>query len=86
MQNIAIDTCVTRAVPLGLALTLVLAVSSWGGTKMLSEPESLRFASQPIPATSDQFLSVALVKWPAGERFPAHSHFGGEEIYVKGQL
>lgn len=25
---------------------------------------------------------VALVKWPAGERFQAHSHFGGEEIYV----
>jgi len=26
--------------------------------------------------------SVALVKWPAGEHFPEHTHFGGEEIYV----
>jgi len=26
--------------------------------------------------------SVALVKWPAGEAFQPHSHFGGEEIYV----
>ena len=60
MQNIAIDTCVTRAVPLGLALTLVLALSSCGGTKMLSEPESLRFVLQPISATSDQFLSASL--------------------------
>ena len=25
---------------------------------------------------------VALVKWPAGEQFPAHEHTGGEEIYV----
>ena len=25
---------------------------------------------------------VALVSWPAGERFQPHSHFGGEEIYV----
>jgi anti-sigma factor ChrR (cupin superfamily) len=25
---------------------------------------------------------VALVKWPAGERFQPHSHFGGEEILV----
>lgn len=25
---------------------------------------------------------VALVKWPQGERFKPHSHFGGEEIYV----
>ncbi len=25
---------------------------------------------------------VALVKWPAGERFQPHSHFGGEEIFV----
>jgi anti-sigma factor ChrR (cupin superfamily) len=25
---------------------------------------------------------VALVRWPAGERFQPHSHFGGEEIYV----
>jgi anti-sigma factor ChrR (cupin superfamily) len=25
---------------------------------------------------------VALVRWPAGERFQDHAHFGGEEIYV----
>jgi anti-sigma factor ChrR (cupin superfamily) len=25
---------------------------------------------------------VALVRWPAGEKFQAHKHFGGEEIYV----
>ena len=25
---------------------------------------------------------VALVRWPAGERFQEHSHMGGEEIYV----
>ena len=25
---------------------------------------------------------VALVKWPAGERFQPHKHFGGEEILV----
>ena len=25
---------------------------------------------------------VALVKWPAGERFQAHTHFGGEEVLV----
>jgi len=25
---------------------------------------------------------VALVRWPAGERFQPHRHFGGEEIYV----
>lgn len=25
---------------------------------------------------------VALVKWPANERFQKHTHFGGEEIYV----
>jgi len=26
--------------------------------------------------------STALVKWPAGERFQPHTHFGGEEIFV----
>ncbi|MFT6735083.1 MAG: anti-sigma factor ChrR (cupin superfamily) [Polaribacter sp.] len=26
--------------------------------------------------------SVALVKWPANEKFQPHTHFGGEEIYV----
>lgn len=31
--------------------------------------------------------SVALVRWPAGERFIPHSHFGGEEIFVlKGEF
>jgi len=25
---------------------------------------------------------TALVKWPAGERFMKHTHFGGEEIFV----
>lgn len=25
---------------------------------------------------------VALVRWPEGEKFQPHSHFGGEEIYV----
>ncbi len=25
---------------------------------------------------------VALVKWPAGERFQRHRHYGGEEIFV----
>ncbi|MGY6554919.1 MAG: cupin domain-containing protein [Wenzhouxiangella sp.] len=25
---------------------------------------------------------VALVKWPAGERFQPHRHYGGEEIFV----
>lgn len=25
---------------------------------------------------------VALVRWPAGEKFQPHRHFGGEEIYV----
>lgn len=26
--------------------------------------------------------NVALVKWPAGEKFQPHRHFGGEEIFV----
>ncbi len=31
--------------------------------------------------------SVALVKWPAGEKFKPHTHVGGEEIYVlKGEF
>ena len=25
---------------------------------------------------------IALVKWPAGEQFVAHKHYGGEEILV----
>ena len=35
-----------------------------------------------LPLHSHGSEQVALVRWPAGERFPAHSHFGGEEIYV----
>ena len=38
----------------------------------------------PLHEFSDgeQVESVALVKWPAGERFQRHTHFGGEEIFV----
>jgi len=35
-----------------------------------------------IPLHEHGTESVALVKWPAGEVFQPHSHFGGEEIYV----
>lgn len=36
---------------------------------------------------SYQGESTALVKWPKGERFQAHRHFGGEEIFViKGEF
>jgi anti-sigma factor ChrR (cupin superfamily) len=34
------------------------------------------------PLYNFQTESVALVFWPAGEKFILHSHFGGEEIYV----
>ncbi|AZQ84684.1 cupin [Colwellia sp. Arc7-635] len=34
------------------------------------------------PLSNFETESVALVFWPAGERFILHSHFGGEEIYV----
>lgn len=34
----------------------------------------------PLYEFSGEF--AALVKWPAGERFHAHTHYGGEEIYV----
>jgi anti-sigma factor ChrR (cupin superfamily) len=37
---------------------------------------------QVMPLHSFATEQVALVKWPAGERFQAHTHFGGEEIYV----
>lgn len=35
-----------------------------------------------MPLHSFEAENVALVKWPAGERFQPHSHFGGEEILV----
>ena len=35
-----------------------------------------------MPLHQHKTESVALVKWPAGEKFKMHSHFGGEEIYV----
>lgn len=37
---------------------------------------------QVMPLHSYMGESTALVKWPAGERFQAHRHFGGEEIFV----
>ncbi|MEZ9929256.1 cupin domain-containing protein [Vibrio breoganii] len=35
-----------------------------------------------MPLHSFEAENVALVKWPKGERFQPHSHFGGEEILV----
>jgi len=35
-----------------------------------------------IPLHEFEHEHVALVKWPAGERFLPHRHFGGEEILV----
>jgi anti-sigma factor ChrR (cupin superfamily) len=35
-----------------------------------------------MPLHEHQGQSTALVKWPAGERFQPHSHYGGEEIFV----
>ena len=35
-----------------------------------------------MPLHSHDVENVALVKWPAGEKFVPHSHFGGEEIMV----
>lgn len=35
-----------------------------------------------MPLHEFQGQSTALVKWPAGERFAPHRHFGGEEILV----
>ena len=37
---------------------------------------------QVLPLHQHGSEQVALVRWPAGERFQQHSHFGGEEIYV----
>ncbi len=35
-----------------------------------------------MPLHAFEHEHVALVKWPAGERFQPHRHFGGEEILV----
>jgi anti-sigma factor ChrR (cupin superfamily) len=35
-----------------------------------------------LPLHQHESEQVALVRWPAGEHFQAHTHFGGEEIYV----
>ena len=37
---------------------------------------------QVLPLHAHGTEQVALVRWPAGERFQAHRHPGGEEIYV----
>jgi len=37
---------------------------------------------QVMPLHQYEHESVALVKWPVGERFQPHRHFGGEEIFV----
>ena len=37
---------------------------------------------QVMPLHACKGESVALVHWPAGERFQPHTHAGGEEIYV----
>ncbi len=37
---------------------------------------------QVMPLHDFEGEHVALVKWPAGERFQPHRHFGGEEIFV----
>jgi anti-sigma factor ChrR (cupin superfamily) len=37
---------------------------------------------QVLPLHQHGTEQVALVRWPVGERFQAHTHFGGEEIYV----
>ncbi|MEH6649213.1 MAG: cupin domain-containing protein [Motiliproteus sp.] len=37
---------------------------------------------QVMPLHSFGPEQVALVRWPAGERFQSHRHFGGEEIFV----
>ena len=39
---------------------------------------------QVMPLHSHNTESTALVKWPAGEIFKPHTHFGGEEIFVIG--
>jgi anti-sigma factor ChrR (cupin superfamily) len=35
-----------------------------------------------MPLHEYETESVALVRWPAGERFQPHNHAGGEEILV----
>lgn len=35
-----------------------------------------------MPLHDFEHEHVALVKWPAGERFQPHKHFGGEEVLV----
>lgn len=37
---------------------------------------------QVMPLHAFEGEQVALVKWPAGERFVPHRHWGGEEIFV----
>jgi len=37
---------------------------------------------QVMPLHNYQGESTALVKWPRGEKFQPHRHFGGEEIFV----
>jgi anti-sigma factor ChrR (cupin superfamily) len=37
---------------------------------------------QVMPLHEFEHEHVALVKWPAGEQFQPHRHFGGEEIFV----
>lgn len=37
---------------------------------------------QVMPLHQFRTESVALVKWPAGEKFIPHTHMGGEEIFV----
>ena len=37
---------------------------------------------QVLPLHHHGSEQVALVRWPAGERFQEHGHFAGEEIYV----
>jgi anti-sigma factor ChrR (cupin superfamily) len=40
-----------------------------------------------MPLHSFRTQGAALVKWPKGEKFIKHSHFGGEEVYVlKGEF
>lgn len=37
---------------------------------------------QVLPLHQFEAEQTALVRWPAGEQFQTHTHFGGEEIYV----
>jgi len=43
-------------------------------------PGQGRLQVMPLYAFRGEY--VALVKWPAGERFQSHRHIGGEEIFV----